>query len=177
MPCPRSIPLLAALSFGLMFGPGALAQSRRGGAAKAPHAPREETDKGAKTPIDEFETMPPAEREKALNRLPAAQRQKVQEQLQRFNQLPAQQQQALKNLYNRLHQLPPQRQEAVRKAINKLSEQPAERQQVLREGLRNLAALPQQERQARMASPDFRSTFSKKEQDILRDMSPLLPER
>jgi len=28
-----------------------------------------------------------------------------------------------------------------------------------------------------MSSPDFRARFNKKEQDILRDMSPLLPER
>jgi len=171
-----SILAVAALAFSLSLGAPALAQrAARGGAARTPHGSRSDT--GEKTPIEEFETLPPDQQQKALNRLPPAQRQKLQERLQRFNALPPQQQQALKTLYNRLHQLPPQRQEAVRKAINKFSQAPANRQQAMRDELRSVAALPPKGRQAHLNSPEFRSQFTKKEQDILRDMSPLLPER
>lgn len=170
-----SILAVAALGLGLWLGSPALAQRGARG-SKTPHAPRSDANQ-EKTPIEEFETLPPEQQQQALNRLPPAQRQKLQERLQRFNALPPEQQQALKTLYNRLHQLPPQRQEAVRKAINKFSQAPADRQQAMRDELRGVAALPAEERQTHLNSPEFRSRFTKKEQDILRDMSPLLPGR
>jgi thioesterase domain-containing protein len=132
---------------------------------------------GAATPIDEFERMSPEQQQRALERLPPAQRQKLQQRLQRFNQLPAEQQRTLRNLYNRLHQLPPEQQESVRKAINRFSEQAPGRQQLMRDELRSMAALPEQDRQARMASQEFRKTLSRREQSILKDMLPVLPGR
>ena len=172
MSCRGSILALGALSVGLLLGPPALAQGRRAGPRlKNPRI----GEKGPRTPIQEFETMPPEEQQRALNRLPPAQRQKLQERLARVNQLPEGQRRALTNLYNRLHQLPPDRQNSVRKAINRLSEQAPGRQQAIREELRGMAALPPQQRRERLESPEFRSRFSKKEQEVLRDMTPLLP--
>jgi len=171
----RDILALAAVGVAVSI-PAPLWAQRRGGTARTPpHASRSDTDE--RTPIEEFETMSPEAQQKALNRLSPAQREKLQERLKRFNSLPPQQQQALKTLYNRLHQLPPERQDAVRKAIRKLSEQPAERQQAMRQELRDMTALTPTERHAHLASRDFRARFNKKEQDILRDMSPLLPDR
>lgn len=167
---------LCALAYGMLFGSTARAQGRRGAASRPPGSQRQ--GKGPiQTPIEEFETMPPAEQQKALNRLPPEQRQKLQERLERFNQLPPERQQALKNLYNRLHQLPPDRQNAVRQSINKLSQQPAERQQAIRQDLRSMASMSPQERKAHMATPEFRGKFNKKEQEIVRDMTEVLPER
>ena len=145
--------------------------------ARGPRHPERpgRAEKGAKTPIDEFERMSPEQQQRALNRLPPGQRQKLQERLGRFNRLPPEQQQPLRNLYNRLHQLPPDRQNTVRNSMNRFSEQPPERQQAIREELRGMAALPQRERDARLASREFRSRFSGKEQGIVREMSPLLP--
>src|SRR5579864_2259527 len=107
----RAILALAA-GLSLLAGSPVWAQRngrRGGGAVNAPRAPRTENQRlenAGKTPIEEFETMPPEQQQKALNRLPPAQRQQLQERLKRFNQLPPEQQQALKNLYTRLHQLP-----------------------------------------------------------------------
>src|SRR5579864_7547981 len=131
----RFILALAAPSYGWLSGVPALAQrGARGGAARTPHGTRAATGANQqKTPIEEFETLPPAEQQKALNRLAPAERRKLKERLERFNALPPQQQQTLKTLYNRLHQLPSQRQEAVRKAINRFSQQPADRQQAMRD--------------------------------------------
>ena len=174
---------LAALGLSLSLGVPAMAQrGARGGARGAARGgvrgPRAQGGaKQKKTPIEEFETLPPDQQQKALNRLPPEQRQQLEERLRRFNALPPEQQQTLKTLYNRLHQLPPQRQEAVRKAINKFSQEPPIRQQAMRDELRKMGSLSQDQRQTEMSSPDFRSRFNKKEQDTLRDMSPLLPER
>jgi hypothetical protein len=131
----------------------------------------------APTPIDEFERMPPAEQQRALERLPPGQRQKLQERLRRFNQLPPEQQQTLRNLYNRLHQLPASQQQSVRKAINRFSNQAPDRQRAMRDELRSMAALPEQDREARMASEEFRNRFSRREQGIVKDMLPVLPGR
>jgi len=167
---------LCALACGMFFESSARAQGRHGASSHPPSSTR--PGKGSTpTPIEEFETMPPAEQQKALNRLPPEQRQKLRERLQKFNQLPPEQQQALKNLYNRLHQLPPERQNAVRKSINKLSQQPSERQQAIRQDLRTMASMSSEERQAHMSSPEFRGKFNKKEQEIVHDMSEVLPQR
>jgi len=150
--------------------------------ASSPASPKpakqhtEKPPKNVKTPIDEFMRMSPEERQKALNRLPPDQRRRLQERLQRFNQLPPGQQQTLRNMYDRLNQLPPQRQ-AVRRSMNQFSEQPQDRRQAMRQELRSMAPLEPEDREARMASPEFREKFSEKEQGIIRDMSSLLPPR
>jgi hypothetical protein len=130
-----------------------------------------------RNPVDEFERMSPEQQQRALNRLPPGQRQKLQDRLQRFNRLPAEQQRTLRNLYNRLHQLPPNQQEAVRKAINRFSGQAPNRQQAMRDELRSMAASPEPDRERRMASPEFRGRFDRREQTIIREMTPLLPDR
>src|SRR5690349_20521893 len=159
---------LAALALCMACAMPAGAQARRAGGtvrSRTPVAPRMSrgNNPGPRTPIEEFETMPPAQRQKALDRLPPEQRQKLQERLDRFNRLPPEQQQALKNLYNKLHELPPQRQDAVRKSITKFAEQAPERQQAIREQLRNMAGMSPEERQSYVSNPDSRSKFNKKE--------------
>jgi len=171
-----SILALCALACGIIFGSPAQAQSRRGTASRQPGAQRQGRGP-AQTPIEEFETMSTAEQRKALSGLPPEQRQRLQERLQRFNQLPPERQQALKSLYNRLHQLPPERQNAVRQSINKLSQQSPERQQAMRQELRSMANMSPQERQAHVSAPEFRAKFNNQEQEIVRNMSEVLPSR
>lgn len=170
---PRPAIITAALIFGLMFPASVLAQGKHGGGAHPP--PPAHAEPVEKTPIDDFERMSPEEQQKALDQLPPQQRKKVEERLKKFNQLPPEQRQALKNMYNRLNQLPPERQAKVREAINKFTEQPPARQQAIRDELRSMAALPKPERQARLSSPEFKSKFNGKEQQIVRHMSDLLP--
>ena len=158
---------LAVVAMALLASPAAL--------ARRPPGTRSERGAGLKTPIDEFELMSPEQQQRALERLPPAQRLKLQERLQRFNRLPSEQRQTLRNLYNRLHELPASQQESVRRAINRFSEQAPERQQAMRDELRSLSALPEQDREARMASREFRNSFSRREQGIVRDMLPVLP--
>lgn len=158
----------------LAFHPVAFAQGRRGAINRTPRAGAEQA---TSTPIDEFETMSPEEQQRALDRLPPDEQQKVRQQLQRFNALPPEQQRALRNLYTRLHQLPPERQDTVRRAVGRFSQQPAERRQAIRDEFLSLANLPESQRQMRMASPEFRAMFNRKEQGIIRDMAPLLPAR
>jgi Protein of unknown function (DUF3106) len=131
----------------------------------------------ARTPIEEFERMPPEEQHRALARLPADQRKRMEERLRKFNELPPEQRQALNNLYSRLHELPPRQQESVHDAIDRFSKLPMDRQQAIRDRLRALAPLSEQDRKAQLKGEDFRRGFSRKEQGIVRDMLPLLSEK
>ena len=180
----RPIVAFAPLLLCLGFTASSFAQGRRGGMnhpparSAPPHDPvphHDKPGKAAKTPIDEFQTMSPQDRQKAMDRMPPAQRQKLEERLQKFNDLPVEQQRTLKNMYNRLHELPPGRQDAVRKSVNHFSEQAPDRRDAMRQELKSLSDLPEHDRTARMASKEFRSKFNHKEQDIIRDMSELLP--
>ncbi len=171
-----SILALCALASGIIFGSTARAQGRRGAPSRQSGAPRQGRG-AARTPIEEFETMSPAEQRKALSGLSPEQRQRLQERLRTFNQLPPERQQALKSLYNRLHQLPPERQNAVRQSINKLSQQPPERQQAVRQELKNMANMSPEERQAHVSAREFHAKFNNQEQKIVRDMSEVLPPR
>jgi len=61
--------------------------------------------------------------------------------------------------------------------MNQFSREPQDRRQAMRQELKGLAPLPAEDRQARLASPEFREKFSEKEQGIIRDMSDVLPPR
>ena len=170
----RSIAAVAVLGLGLTLTPELSAQGRRGGMNRPRPVRPEKPTKASRTPIDEFQTMSPQERQKALDRLPPKEREQLEKRLQRFNELPPEQQRVLKNMYSRLNQLPAGRQDAVRKSINQFFETPPERRQIMREELRGLGAMPESEREARMSSAEFHSKFSTAEQEIVRNMSELL---
>src|SRR5579863_5618368 len=101
---------LAALAVSLAFPPRLSAQRR---VQRATPPPRTSGGLGSrtgqspipreKTPIEEFETMSPAEQQKAMDRLPPGERKQLQDRLDRFHQLPAEQQHALISFYHRLH--------------------------------------------------------------------------
>ena len=77
-------------------------------------------------------------------------------------------------MYNRLNQLPPEEQQVVRRSLKQFSQQPADRKDAIRQELKSIAPLSAEEREARLASPEFREKFSDQEQSIVRDMSQLL---
>jgi hypothetical protein len=170
---------VAAIALGYIFAPAAMAQGRRAPMARPPHPARVERPgrAGSTTPIDQFATMPPEQQRRELDRLPPGKREKLQQRIDRFNNLPPEQQRTLRNLYNRLHQLPPERQDAVRKAINRFSKQSPDRQQAIREELRGMASLSDTDRDARLSGREFRKKFSRREQEIVRDMSELVGAR
>lgn len=139
------------------------AWAQRGGRGRGRHE--------ASAPLEEFQSMSPDEREKAMAGLPPERRKKLQDQLKVYDQLtPAQ-----KSQLNWFRHLSPDRQEAFRKVYKKFIKEPPERQQIMRDEIGRLSALPRQERQERLAGPEVRSRFNKNEQQILGQMSEALP--
>ena len=166
----------AVLALSLLTVSPLTAQGRRGmGMGRRPPARPERAQKGPRTPVDEFLRMPPEEQRKALDRLPPDQRERLQKRLDAFKQLPPEQRSNLGEQYRRLSELPPERQEVVRSAFKRFGNQPPERQQAMRQELRQLSGLSPEERQARLQSPEFQGNFNHHEQQIIKDMSNLLP--
>jgi hypothetical protein len=174
-PSLHAVLLATALAIGPLAPHSFAVKPPRAPSASQPKKNEKQTQGARQTPIDDFMRMSPDERRKALDRLPPDRRQKVEEQLRRFNALPEDEQLRLKTLVGRLHSLPPERQEAVRKAANELMKSPPERRQAMQDQLRQMAGMTQPEREAYLQSPDFRHTFNKGEQGIVRNMSDLLP--
>ncbi|HLJ50264.1 MAG TPA: DUF3106 domain-containing protein [Bryobacteraceae bacterium] len=158
------------------------AQGRHGGAGGGAHPQQQRAPKAEKpgkaagrSPIQEFEGMSPEERQRALDRLPPGQRERVQQRLRQFDQLPPEQKRQVQNQLERLRQLPPKKQEQVREAMRKFGDQPPDRKKAMRQELRGMESLSPSERQARLNSPDFKSKFNKDEQDMVKHMSEILP--
>jgi hypothetical protein len=143
-------------------------------------APRPErtikAPKATKTPLDEFQRMSPEERQKALDKLPPDRAEKLRKQLKEYSQLTPEQQAIAKEQLEMFRNLPPERQDAVRRVFNRFSQQPADHQQAMRQELNQLHGMPEADRQARLASPETKSRFSKDEHKMLQEMSGLLPE-
>ena len=174
----RISPIIAiALTLGLA-PKSVLAQGHRTGGGGGMHRASPVGPPGKapkKTPIDEFERMSPERQREALAKLPPDRRKKVENQLAQLRSLTPERQAILRETYSRLSELPADRREAVRKSFQKFGSQPADRQDAIRAELKQLGDLSPNERDAHFKSQGFRKEFNRGEQQIVRDMSELLP--
>ncbi len=154
------------------------AQNRRGASAprRSQLAPPQTPAKpAANPPFEEFERMTPEQRQQALAKLPPDRRAKIQKQLEAYEKLTPEQRELARKEYETFRQLPPERQEAVRQAFQKFRKESLERQQAMREELLRLRPMSPAERESRFSNPEFRKRFDRNEQQMLREMSGLLP--
>jgi Spy/CpxP family protein refolding chaperone len=125
--------------------------------------------------LERLDHMPPEQRDRVLERLPAERRQRVERQLEQYHNMTPEQRARLQQRYERFSELPPERQEAMRKGFHRFQTLPADRQDAVREEIQHLRAMSESERQARMSSDEFRSRYDKREQQIIGDMTAALP--
>ena len=122
--------------------------------------------------------MPPETRDRALEKLPPAMQQRLRQRFQEFDSLPpAERERRLRDL-RRLSQLPPDVQQQVRLDRQAFNNLPDERKRLVRQEYRRLSLMPDTDRRARLASDEFKSAFSPSEQQILSNLSenfPLIP--
>jgi len=126
-------------------------------------------------PIDRWNRMSPAERERELAMLPPARARLIRQRIWRYNHMRPEEQQALRQRYQSFSQLPPDKQQTVRERLSELRQLPPARRQIVYREVEQLRLLPQARRQARSNSDQFRSRFSPQEQQIIRDLSTYLP--
>jgi hypothetical protein len=124
--------------------------------------------------FERFSRMSPEQRERMLDRLPPDRRAAVKERIQRFNDLPPDAKKRLGAQFDHFRQLPPEQQDVVRKTFREFKELPRERRAEIRRELHKLRRISSPERQARLASEEFRRKFNSGEQNILETLSHLL---
>jgi hypothetical protein len=131
----------------------------------------------SRNPIDRWNQMSPEERERELAKLPPERARQIRERIRRFNQLPPWEKQALRERYQKFAQLSPERQEIVRQRMRDFRQLPPSRRQLVRREIEHLRWLPEPQRGARMNSEEFRSRFSPRERQIVRDITEYLPDQ
>ena len=115
--------------------------------------------------------MPPAERERALAQLPPDRQEKVRQQLQRYDQMPPERKAQLQRLWD----LPADKQQKVRQSMRELGQQPVERRRAMWQQLQHMNQMTHDERKHYFKSEDFKGQFTKPEQEIMKNMSEILP--
>ncbi|MGA2595836.1 MAG: DUF3106 domain-containing protein [Bryobacteraceae bacterium] len=178
-------PILTA-AFVLCACSGVEAQSRHPDEAHATKAPAKKPPKSqahpgnpakgntaGPRPVEEFMRMSPADREKALERLPPERQEKVRQQLQRYDEMPPERKAQLQRLW----QLPPDKQQRVRSSMRDFSELPQDRRRAMRQQLQSMGTMSAEERSDYLKSPEFKQQYSPDEQEMMKNMSEILPPR
>jgi hypothetical protein len=116
----------------------------------------------------------PAERERALEKVPEPHQSQIREQLKYFDGLPKDQQEMMIKGVERFDALtPPQRREFQQnmQAVNQL---PLERRQMVRQALRRLQLMPEADRVIRLNSPAFKNRFTPEELHMIDKLSAVI---
>ncbi len=129
------------------------------------------------TVLDRLERMTPEERKRFLDRLPPAQRDRLERRLKLYESLSPGERERLRERYQRFRTLPPERQQAARDLYRRFGELPPERRMALRRAVRNLSLLDEATRQRRMNSPQFRARFNPEDQSMIRSFLELNSDR
>ena len=125
--------------------------------------------------IERLSKMPPAQRERALSKLPPQRKAIVQDRLDRYNELSPKQREKLRNEYESFQQLPPERQEQLRRSFRQLNELPEDRRKPVRQEIVRLRGLSPDERKTRIESDRFKSKFSEEERHLLGNLAEFIP--
>jgi hypothetical protein len=164
-----TIPLLAGMLLTPVFAQqGGRPQQQKQGRGNAQPKPGPQL-------LNRLAQMTPEEREKALSRLPPAQRENLERQIRNFQQLPPAAQERRLDRAERLNSLPPQQQNQVRRSANQLRNLPEDRRMAINQELRHMSVMPDDERQAYMNTEEFRNRFSPDEQRIVGNLAKILP--
>lgn len=111
--------------------------------------------------------MTPDEREKALSVLPPAQRDRILNRIENFQkQKPEQQERRLSQL-ERLNALPLAEQTKVRQSLKEQQALPPDRKRAVNQELQRMSVMDDEEKQYHMNTDEFRNRFSPAEQEML----------
>jgi hypothetical protein len=100
----------------------------------------------------------------------------MRQRLERLDNLPPQQRERVIQQYQEFQSLSPEKQNLVTRQIQAINHLPDDRGPVVRAELQRLRRMPENEREARMASEEFKGKFTPAEQQMLSDISTNLPQ-
>ncbi len=118
--------------------------------------------------------LSPAERERALEKLPPAQQQGIRNQLKYYDSLPKDQQEMMLRRVERLEALSPQERREFLQTFQAFNHLPRERHQMVAQALRRLQLMPEAERVVRLNSPAFKNRFTPEELHMIDKLSEVM---
>jgi len=170
--------LIAAAVLGAQKDESSPRPAPRNGPAKNPEAPK---GGGAPrlgapgNPVERLMAMPPEQRERVLEKLPASQQANLRQRLERFDKLPPAERARLNQMWSTFNNLSPETQAVVTRQMQAFNALPDERRQALAPVLQRLRRMPEDERHALLGSEEFKSKFSVSEWQMLSDISQNFP--
>jgi len=129
------------------------------------------------TSIDRWNAMTAQQRQRLLSKMPPERQKQFLEKVQKFNSLPKKEQQRSREMYERLSKLPPEQQQVVLRDIRRLDNLPPARKQALNEEIAKLRKMPDAQRSDYLASDEFRNKYYPAEQQMVGNLTKLLPPR
>ena len=141
----------------------------KGGAPKGPRMTN------PTSPASRLYRLTPAERERALEKLPPAQQERIRNNLKWFDGLPKNQQEMVIKREERFSAMPPQEQRAILQQFQALNRLEPDRRRAVGAALRMLQGLPDEQRLDRINRPAFRNRFSPEELHMIEKLSEVMP--
>jgi predicted Fe-S protein YdhL (DUF1289 family) len=129
------------------------------------------------TAVDRWNAMNPKQRERLLTKMPPERQKQFLDKVEKFNALPKEEQQLARERYARLSNLPPEQQQVVRRDIARLNNLPPARRQAISQEFLKLRKMSESERNAYLASPEFRDKFYPAEQQMIGNLTQVLSMR
>jgi hypothetical protein len=156
--------------------PRAAPPAPKANAMKNPEAPRGSPRLGAPgNPVERLMAMPPEQRERVLEKLPATQQANLRQRLEKFDKLPPAERERLNRMWNTFNSLPAEKQALVRRQMLAFNNLPDARREALAPVLQRLRRMPEEERHALLGSEEFKSRFEPAEWEMLSDISQNFP--
>jgi hypothetical protein len=145
----------------------------KGEMAKRPGAPKMNVPNPG--PVERLLAMPPEQRERVLEKLPASEQERLRRRFEQFDRRPPEERARLLNQWRQIASLTPERRELLSKQMQAFNELPEDRARAVRRALNQLSRLSPEEREARMASDGFKNGFSASEQQMISDIAANYP--
>jgi len=114
------------------------------------------------------------ERERALEKLPAAMQQRIRKELAWFDSLSKDQQEIALKRTERLAALPPEQQRLIRQQLQALNRLEPDRRRAVRSALNRLQNASVEQRKDILSRPQFRARFSAEEWQLITDLSAVM---
>jgi hypothetical protein len=148
--------------------PGGVPRAPGGGKAMGPRITN------PANPVSHLYRATPDERERALERIPAAQQEQMRKNLDWYDHLPKEQQQLVLGQAERFEALPPQGRQAFQQAMRELRALPKDRHQLVGGALRRLQMMPAEQRGRVLDSDQFKGSLSPEELKIISGLSTVM---
>jgi hypothetical protein len=129
------------------------------------------------SPVVRLYRATPEQRERVLEKLPPHQQEQLRKELERFDSLPDEQKQQRIEQAERFEQLTPDQRTTFRQQLQKVRQLGPLRQRAVAGVLRRLQEATDEERAEFLEAPRFRNRFTPEEQQIIRDLTAVMPSR